>query len=72
MLEMRFAGHSRFIAPAPTAPRPANFDATPARQPMAAAAMPDMPVSGVNWTRHQRPQRATRPKKLPAHLTVIK
>jgi hypothetical protein len=72
MLEMRFAGLARFIASAPIWPRPDNLDLGPERQVSAAAVLPDMPVSGLNWTRHKRPRPPKQAKTRPPYLLVVK
>jgi hypothetical protein len=71
MLDMRFAGDARFIGHALAQPLPDNSDATAPSQ-AAAAAMPGMPVPGVNWTRHSRPLRPKPPTRRGPHLTVVK
>jgi hypothetical protein len=72
MLEMRFAGLVRFVSRALARPHPANSDASPSGAVARIAMLPEMPVAGVNWTRHVRPWRPLPPTGRRAHLRVVK
>lgn len=72
MLEMRFAGLARFFGRTLARPHPANSDASPSSEASALAMLPDMPVPGVNWTRHVRPRPQILPAVRRAHLRVVK
>ena len=72
MLDIRFAGLPRFVVGFVLAALPDNFDGPPRSEAMAGGRLPSFPVSGINWTRHIRPQPPARPKASRAHLKVVK
>lgn len=71
MLDIRFAGATRFVVGAESCLMPDNIDSPAASEAMACAQLPPFPVQGIHWTRHDRP-RKPRPTRSRAHLRIVK
>ncbi len=70
MLDIRFSGVPRFVYGFVPSLLPDNTDGPALSEAMAGGRMPSLPMSGINWTRHIRPQLPMRRAR--HHLTVIK